>query len=80
MNLNNVNGIQLFSVNDLKALMGHDWSDSCSAAAMNGDYDPQNAQVTSVDYAGGLNARFDRLVGGGMRINWLIVDSTNAGE
>ena len=80
VNLSNSVGIQLLSDNDLKALMGHPWSGSCSAAAMNGDRGSQNAMVTSVDYQGGLNVRFDRTVGGGMRINWIIVDSTNAGE
>lgn len=80
VNLNNTQGIQLMSDNDLTALMGHGWSYSCSAAAMNGDYGSQDAQVISVDYQGGLNVRFNRIVTGNMRINWIIVDYPNAGE
>ena len=78
--LNQTQGIQLMSDNDLKALMGHGWSNSCSAAAMNGDYNAQNVPVTSVDYAGGLNARFDKIVTGGMRINWDIVTGKQIGR
>ena len=47
---------------------------------MNGDYGSLVAKIIGVDYAGGLNVRFDAVITGGMRINWLIVDSTNAGE
>lgn len=78
--LNNTPGIQLLSDYDLAVLMGHRWSDSCSAAAMNGDRAAQPAAITSVDYQGGLNVRFSGTISGGMRINWIIVDSTNAGE
>ena len=80
VNLSNSGGIQLMSDNDLTALMGHPWSNSCSAAAMNGDYGSQNGMITGVDYQGGVNVRFNRIVSGGMRVNWIIVDSTNAGE
>lgn len=80
VNLNKSQGIQLMSDNDLNALMGHGWSFSCSAAAMNGDRNSQPAQITSVDYSGGLNVRFSAVISGSMRINWIIVDSTNAGE
>ena len=78
--LNQTQGIQLLSDSDLKAIMGHDWSFSCSAAAMNGDHGAQPAGITGVDYQGGLNVRFSAVITGGMRINWLIIDSTNAGE
>ena len=80
MQLNQTQGIQLLSDNDLTALMGHGWSNSCSAAAMNGDWGSQNVNIIGVDYSGGLDVRFDRIISGGMRINWIIVDSTNAGE
>ena len=80
VNLNQTQGIQLLSDNDLTALMGHGWSNSCTAAAMNGDHGAQPVGIASVDYQGGLNVRFNAVITGGMRINWLIVDSTNAGE
>ena len=78
--VNQTQGIQLMSDSDLTALMGHPWTSSCSAAAMNGDRAAQDFMITGVDYQGGLNVRFNRIVTGGMRINWIIVDSTNAGE
>ena len=78
--LNQTQGIQLLSDNDLTALMGHGWSGSCTAAAMNGDHAAQSVAVASVDYDGGLNVRFSAVLSGNMRINWIIVDSTNAGE
>ena len=76
---------RLITESDLTTILGHRWSsDTCSASVMNGDYylsGTQSAQAIGVDYDGAcLNVTFNTTISGLFRVNWSIVDSTNAGE
>lgn len=81
VNLNNSSGVQVLSDTELKAILGHQWSGNTDTGVfMNGDRAANPGIIIGTDYQVGLNAQFSTTVSGTMRINWIIVDSTNAGE
>ena len=70
------------SNSDLMTLLGHSWTGYCSAAAMNGDYgggSSLGAVVIGISYDRnvGMNVHLNKAVGGPIRVNWIIVDTTN---
>lgn len=69
-------GLQLVSPAELQRLFGHGWDPNNMAGYAMCTSDDQ-LDVTSCDYNGGFNVRFNVHTGGLHRVNWCITDWSN---
>lgn len=69
-------GYQLATPEDIQKLFGHGWNANTMTGYAMCTSDDQ-LDVTSCDYNGGFNVRFNVHTGGLHRINWCIIDWSN---